>query len=212
MQEASKESISLTEEQSQISSQEFQQQGYCLLTSPLSSQLLGLMQTYTSFYTKFHPSYFVKVNNSLVRYGDLLFESTLLNIQGMAEQVAGLRLSPVFSVVQILPDQINLNEKFVISTSGVSALLNIGESLECTLEQGGKSKRLTLDIGEILFYAAKAIEFNALTSPARKNTLALFHYVDAQGEFSDWEFDKRSGIGTLMSRSEMEARIIELKG
>lgn len=209
------EGISLTEEQSQITSQEFRQQGYCILMPPLSSQLLGLMQNYTSFYTRFHSSYFVKVNDSLIRYGDLLFESTLTNIQPLIEQVSGRKLFPVFSIIQALPDQSIFGKMNCEDMPGIGVLLSVNPNNSNSLAfevQGEREARIALNSGELLIYDIEQVEVKGKEVSTGENTLGFFHYVNASGKFADRKFDKRPNIGALITRPEMEAKIRALKG
>lgn len=213
--QVSGERISLTEEQALISSGKFRQQGYCVFKAPLSPRLVGLMQNYISFYTRFHPSYFVKVDNSLIRYGDLLFESTLTNIQHLIEQASGRQLLPVFSIIQSLPDQESFGNINYGDTQGISALISINtcntDSLAFEI-QGGNGTSIPLNSGELLIYDTEKVELKGKEASSGENTVGLFHYVDTSGKFTDWKFDKRANIGTLISRPEMEAKIKTLKG
>ncbi|MCE7992573.1 MAG: hypothetical protein HEP71_11355 [Roseivirga sp.] len=173
------------------------------------------MQNYTSFYTKFHPSYFIKINDSLIRYGDFLFESTLTNIQHLIEQVSGRQLFPVFSIVQSVPDQASFGSINYKDTQGVSALLSINPAHTNSLAfeiQGESGIHLPLNSGELLIYDTEKVELKGKEASSGENTVGLFHYVDASGKFTDWKFDKRANIGTLISRPEMEAKIKTLKG
>ena len=62
-------------------------------------------------------------------------------------------------------------------------------------EESGKVTPYNLNVGDIILY--KGMEYNHWRESyqGNKHTQVFLMYVDVEGKYSDWKWDKREGLG-----------------
>jgi predicted 2-oxoglutarate/Fe(II)-dependent dioxygenase YbiX len=133
-------------------------------------------------------------------YGAAMFEKFLLELLPYFEKLSGKRLYPTYSYARLYKN----GEKLKIHTDReaceISATLTVGFDGEpWSIYMGDKNKenasKIDMDVGDAVLY--RGMEKHHWRKKFKGNWQAqiFLHYVDADGPYKEWKFDKRSDLG-----------------
>tara|TARA_B100001109_G_scaffold255628_1_gene259626 strand:- start:2722 stop:3366 length:645 start_codon:yes stop_codon:yes gene_type:complete len=190
-----------------IEKQMFKSQRFCKISNALSSETLCLLENYLNFQQKHNQDYFYKDNFAKGRYADYFCESILLELQPLMEEICAKSLFPTFSYLRIYSNGDTLKKHFdrqIAEYSGTMTLSYESDELwPIYVDNNGKSEANNLDKGDLLIYKGKELLHWREEFKGKKWIQCFFHYVDANGEYKDYKFDKRAEIGAPPQKTKM---------
>ena len=137
------------------------------------------------------------------RYCDAMGEALLMMVQPLLEKRIGVSLLPCYSFLRFYTPESRLPRHVDRPSCEISITLPIG-SYQCKpgnwpiwLESENRDIPVHLQPGEILVY--RGADVAHWREPLEKGLwLQLFlHYVDADGDYPDYVFDKRGRLGPV---------------
>ena len=137
------------------------------------------------------------VDNSAGYYAPVFLESLLIYIQPLVEETVSKTLYPTYSYGRIYykDNELKKHKDRGASEFGVSLCISKEINWPIYFEQNGEEKPYELNEGDLIIY--KGMEYNHWREPYKgnKHIQVFLMYVDASGMYSDWKWDKRTGIG-----------------
>ncbi len=179
----------------------FNVKGYWILRNVIEVQTLNIFFNYFFFREKNSMDFSSdsQVEGSKNCYADPLCESLLLELQPHLEKVTGKALLPTYSYIRIYgPGQV-LEKHRDRPSCEISATLTIGYEATTLwplfVESNGQKDKIELDKGDLLIYKGCEV-FHWREKFEGKFWLQIFlHFVDKNGKFAEWQYDKRKGLG-----------------
>jgi hypothetical protein len=189
----------------------FEEKKYLVVKNVLNTETVSLLQIQTQMLENVMcynyntiPALFPfgdkQTKNSFSYYGALFTDSLLLLLQPIMEQSIGRKLLPTYSYMRIYYKDGALEKHTDRPSCEFSATLCIkcdGETPWPIFFQDptGKEVSLTLKEGDMCIY--KGDELPHWREPCQydKHIQFFLHYVDANGKYSDFKFDKRPLLG-----------------
>ena len=188
----------------------FKENKYVVVRDALSKETISLLQHQSKmledvmcFYNNKLPDLFPfgdrQVTNSFSFYGALFTESLLLLLKPVMEQQLGIELYPTYSYMRIYYKDAALAKHTDRPSCEYSATLCI----QCNKENpwpiffhsNDNDSSLVLNQGDLCIY--KGDELLHWREPCLYNNHIQFflHFVDINGEYSDFKYDKRPALG-----------------
>jgi hypothetical protein len=139
-----------------------------------------------------------QVANALCSYGDPIMEGLLSKLLPTVEKASGLRLFPTYSYFRVYQSGDVLGRHTDRPSCEVSLSLCLGYEAPAPwpiLIEGPRGVvSVSLEAGDGLLY--RGIECLHWRSPFEGSRLVqtFLHYVDQQGPYSQWKFDKRPSL------------------
>jgi hypothetical protein len=138
------------------------------------------------------------VNNSFSLYSTLFGETLLVNLQPIIEKTVNASLFPAYSFSRIYYHGANLKKHTDRKSCQYSVSLcikNDGESWPLWLENKDKEKiPIKLNEGDMLIYKGNELPHWRDKYEGKRQIQIFLHYVDKNGDFSEYAFDKRKYI------------------
>lgn len=134
------------------------------------------------------------------RYADPLMEVILLNSKGAVEDIVGCELLPTYSYSRVYIEGDELERHLDRPSCEYSVTVNVaceGEPWPIWMQnRDGDPSKIILNPGDAVVYKGCDIHHwrNKMVH-ARVNAQFMLHYVDKNGPFADYQWDKRSGLG-----------------
>lgn len=142
-----------------------------------------------------------QIHNSHSQYADTLMESFLLYLHDIMEENTGLKLYPCYSYYRVYRPGAELKKHVDRPSCEISATI--------TLEYDYQNSKYKWPIfidgspflmspGDLVIYRGCEVEHwrDIFNAPTGSYHIQFFcHYVDANGPFTDYKFDKRPFIG-----------------
>ena len=183
------------------STEYFNEKGYWILRQAINPWTLELIFNYFFLREKNTFGLFDdnQVQGAKSAYADPLCESLLLHLQPVLEEIAGKKLFPTYSFARIYGHSSVLNKHRDRPSCEISATLTVGYQAPTLwpllIQLHGETVKVELDKGDLLLY--KGCELMHWREPFEGNYwLQVFlHYVDAEGKYAAWKYDKRKEIG-----------------
>lgn len=196
--------------------EQFTRSRYAVLRHVVSPQSAQLMTTYALMQQQ-SAGYYIPEDMfraAMGHYADGMSESLLLELQPVMEQATGLKLLPCYSFLRIYGPGAVLPRHLDRPSCEVSASLTLGFRAQTLWPLGvhadGEDKAVGLAPGDMLVYRGADVPHwrDAFTGEWWVQT--FLHYVDANGQFTDFKFDGRERIGpfdmkTMQRRFQREA-------
>jgi hypothetical protein len=132
-------------------------------------------------------------------FSDQLMEHVLRGVQPRIEELCGLKLDPTYSFFRIYRQGNSLQRHVDRPSCEVSISLNLGPPLDTPwplwIRGPLGESAVALAPGDAVIY--RGIECEHWREPLPGDHLAqvFLHYVDQNGPYRDWKFDKRPAIG-----------------
>ena len=184
--------------------EQFKTKGYCIVPSAISSELRDFITQYALFdeMQDFKPD-LTQVKGAHSKYADPAMESLLLLLHKIMEQNTGLTLSPTYSYYRVYRAGDILDPHVDRPSCEVSATLCFNYSYskdEYTWPIIMDSTIVDLLPGDMVIYRGCELThsrdmFNYTNDSW--HVQGFFHYVDANGPYADYKYDKRALIGEL---------------
>jgi len=142
-----------------------------------------------------------QVPNAHAKYGDSAMETLLLKMLPVIEENTGLELFPTYSFYRVY----RTGDILEPHTDRESCEISATVCLDYNYDQSKYTwpividgKKINMEPGDIVIYKGIVGEHSReLFSPPEENfhIQSFIHYVDKNGPFSEYKFDKRFGIG-----------------
>jgi hypothetical protein len=184
--------------------QQFNQKKFCRLPRIIPPHALALMFQ-ASVLNRHHEGYmeYDDKTKAFGRYCDAMGEALLMMIHPMLEKRIGISLLPCYSFLRFYTPESRLPRHIDRPSCEISATLPIGSyqsepaNWPIWVESEGNDLPVNLQLGEILAY--RGAEVTHWREPLQKGIwLQLFlHYVDADGDYTDYAFDQRERLGPV---------------
>lgn len=194
----------------------FARQGYVVLEHAISSSDASRYSAY-ALMNRQHPDYYKSEpeHSAMSRYGDVLGESLLRNLQPGIEAATGLQLLPCYSNLRIFTNGAVLAPHLDRPACEVSATLTIdahaAQSWPFWLQAGNENKAIVLPPGHLLVYRGSQLEHWRERLEGDYSIQLLLRYVSANGEHAYHRFDGRRGLGEPQNRVQQDACIVKRK-
>lgn len=190
----------------------FEKNKYCVVNSAISDELRDFITQYSLFdeMQNFQPekvfnsvwSVPPQVPNAHSKYADPVMETTLLHLQPIMEKNTGLKLLPTYSYFRVYRPGDDLKPHLDRPSCEISATLCFNYSYDKQKYKWPifmEGNRVELDPGDLVIYRGCELEhwreeFDIHDQDAW-HVQGFFHYVDANGPYSDWKYDKRNNLG-----------------
>jgi hypothetical protein len=182
----------------------FKNNKYCYVKNAISKDLCDISVNYTLFdeTNNFTPEVVgSQVPGAHSKHGDSLMESMLLYVLPIIEKNTGLKVFPTYSYYRVYRPGASLLPHKDRESCEISASLFLGrnyngESWKLYIEGSGYS----MEPGDMIIYRGTELnhyryEFEA---PEQSYHSQVFlHYVDQNGPYSEYKYDKRVGVGGI---------------
>jgi len=195
-------SLSLPKEKTSV--EEFNTQGYTVIRDVMPTDIGDLLTQYALFdeMQNFDPEQEGElVPTSHHKHADPAMESVLLKLQPIIEERTGKKLLPTYSYFRVYRNGHRLRPHLDRQSCEISATLCFN------FEYGGdydwplfiEKSAIFLNPGDMVIYKGCELEHgrNELKAPSEDawHVQGFFHYVDADGPYTEYKFDGRSSIG-----------------
>jgi hypothetical protein len=142
-----------------------------------------------------------QVPNAHSKYADPLMESLLVHSWQIIEQNTGLQLSPTYSYYRVYRNGDDLKPHKDRPSCEISATVFLGfqysKEYSWPIIMDGHS--IKMEPGDLVIYRGTELEHSReifdIGDQESFHVQTFIHYVDKNGPYSEWEFDKRIGIG-----------------
>lgn len=183
----------------------FKENKYVLVKNAISPEIVNLVSQYALIDEKndftLEEGANPQIHNSHSQYSDGLMESLLLELQPFMEKTTGLSLYPTYSYYRVYrPGAILVKHKdrpsCEISTTVTFNYDYKGADYKYPIFVEGTE--CNMNPGDLVVYRGCEVEHwrEEFTAPEGSYHVQVFlHYVDANGPYSDFKFDRRPFIG-----------------
>jgi hypothetical protein len=186
----------------------FKEKGYCIIKDAISHELRDFITQYALFdeMQDFNPDT-QQVVGAHSKYADPAMESMLLSLHKVMEENTGLTLFPTYSFYRVYRPGDVLTPHTDRPSCEISATMCFNYSYDDTkfnwpiFVDNGK---LILKPGDMAIYRGCDLkhwrdEFKHLDD-AVWHVQGFFHFVDADGPYTDYKYDKRNSVGEKKNR------------
>lgn len=192
----------------------FQTEGYEVVRGVLNQQLLDYMKIQFEIVRKNsyinynipdderHKHDFAdnQVNNSYAHYGPFLSETLLLMLQPLVEKTIGLNLYPCYTYARIYYNGSEMRIHKDRPSCEFSVTLCITEDDENPWPIYFRNRKqqdipIFTKPGDLVIYSGCELEHWREPYQGKEQMQAFLHYVNADGPYADWKYDKRSYLG-----------------
>lgn len=180
---------------------QFKQSKYTVLRGVVSAQSAQLMTSYAMLQQQW-PNYYQPEDVFRAahgRYADAMSETLLLELLPAMERATGLKLLPCYSYLRIYGPGAVLPRHLDRPSCEISASLALGLQAPSLWPLGvqadGQDKPIGLAPGDMLVYRGADVPHWRDPFQGEWCVQAFLHYVDANGQYTDFRFDGRERIG-----------------
>lgn len=180
---------------------QFQRSGYAVAPAVLNPESAFLMANY-ALMQQHWPNYYEFEKNfgsAVGRYADAISETLLLQLMPVVEQVTGLKLLPCYSYLRIYGQGAELHKHLDRPSCEVSTSLTLGFKAPAIwplcVNAEGEDRAISLAPGDMLVYRGADVPHWREPFQGEFWVQTFLHYVDANGQYTDFKFDGRERIG-----------------
>jgi SEC-C motif len=179
---------------------QFQHSGYTVAPAVLSPQSAFLAAQY-ALMQQHWPNYYEFEDHfgAVGRYADVFSETLLLQLKPLIEQVTGLQLLPCYSFLRIYGKHAILQKHVDRPSCEISASLTLGFKASglwpIWVTANGEDREISLQPGDMLVYRGAEVAHWREPFQGEFWVQTFLHYVDANGQYTDFKFDGRERIG-----------------
>jgi hypothetical protein len=184
--------------------EDFQKNGYCIVKSAVSEELIKFITQYALFdeMQNFTPDT-SQVVGAHAKYADPAMESMLLHLHQLMETNTGISLHPTYSFYRVYRP----GDELVKHRDRPSC------EISCTIcfeyEYADKNyvwpiflngNAVTLGPGDLVIYKGCDLDHwreKFKGSDADWHVQGFLHYVDINGPYADFKYDRRSSVGEI---------------
>lgn len=185
----------------------FQKNGYCVVKSAVSFELIDFITQYAlfdemqDFQAEGEKN---QVPDAHSKYGDPAMETLLARLHKIMEENTGLALYPTYSYYRIYRNGNELKKHIDRPACEISCTLCFNYSYDDEEYQWPifmDGNPVSLKPGDLVIYRGMELEHWREPFDIDKenswHVQGFFHYVDKNGPYTDHKFDKRESIGYL---------------
>lgn len=196
--------------QNDMSVKEFNEKGYTLVKNALNKELRDVITQYALFdeMQDFNADD-SQVVGAHSKYADPAMEAILLHLHPLMEKETGLSLYPTYSFYRVYRNGDILHPHTDRPSCEISTTVCFNYSYDDSkytwpiIMDGNK---VEMSPGDIVIYRGIDLEHarEEFTPPNPEedwHVQAFLHYVNVNGENSEWKFDKRESIGHLKNEN-----------
>jgi hypothetical protein len=188
---------------------EFGKKGYCIVRSAISDELRDFVTQALLFdeSQKFIPGVFgedPQVPGAYASYANAITETVLLHMHELMEKSTGLKLFPTYSYYRVYRNGAELVKHTDRESCEISCTLCFNYSYDDSKFNWpiyiGNDFAADLKPGDMLIYRGKDLphwRYKLDHSEDVWHVQGFFHYVNADGPYSDFKFDQREQIGII---------------
>ena len=141
-----------------------------------------------------------QVPHSFPQYGHHAFESLMLVIQPKVEEVTGLTLYPCYTYARAMYEGAIMLKHKDRPSCQYSVTMCIDEDKDCEYpiymeNYAGEVNEVYLAPGDMIVYNGTELNHWRERYTGKRQIQAFLHYVDANGQYADYKFDKRPILG-----------------
>jgi hypothetical protein len=191
---------------------DFQKNGYFVVKNALHPQTLELLKTEFNMLRKCdmvckgydeNTRYITaddQVKNSFWWYGAYCFESTMLILQNQIEEIIGKELYPCYTYARIMYKGAEMLKHKDRPSCQYSATICIDQDIENEYplfieNYAGEVSSIILQPGDMIVYNGTELSHWREEYQGNGHMQAFIHYVDRNGPYADYKFDKRKTLG-----------------
>jgi tryptophan halogenase len=188
----------------------FKSNGYCVVKSAISPEIRDLATQYALFdeMQDFTPDT-MQVKAAHSKYADPMMETILLQLQPILEKYTGLTLLPTYSFYRVYRNGDELVSHTDRPSCEISATICFNysysdEEYSWPIYMNGNP--VGLMPGDMVIYRGCDLDhWRAPMAPPGDDwqVQAFFHFVDANGPYTEYKFDKRESIGEERSKDKI---------
>lgn len=185
----------------------FKKDGYVHLENLISTELRDFVTQYALFdeIQNFHPegdNGGICVPNAHYKYADPAMETLLIVLHPLMEEYTDLKLYPTYSYFRIYRKGDILKKHTDRESCEISCSLCFNYSYDDVIYNNPfiiDEKKVNLKPGDCVIYKGRELEHQRPPIDAKDDedwlVQGFFHYVDANGRYTEHKFDKRDMIG-----------------
>jgi hypothetical protein len=171
---------------------------YKIVDNFLSAEELLLLKKYCFFKHRSNQSKFdscINDNADTYFHTDYLMESLLLAKQNLVEKESGLNLFPTYSYWRMYTKFADLKKHKDRPSCEISLTVQISsDGTDWPIYMDGKE--IILKDGQAALYLGREVEHWREEFKGDYQAQCFLHYVNSNGEFSNYKFDNRLDVGT----------------
>jgi hypothetical protein len=198
--------------------EQFKTKGYVYIKNAIDDSLVNLVSNYSLIDEQQNYSLeegpHCQIHNSHSSYGDPLMESLLLQMLPLMEENTGLTLHPTYSYYRVYRPGAELLSHTDRPSCEVSTTITFKFDYR---EQNDlyswpiymEGNVCNMNPGDLVIYRGCDLEHwrDKFTAPEGSYHIQAFlHYVDANGPFSDYKWDRRPSIGFLKTSKKTQIK------
>lgn len=186
---------------------QFDECGYMVVRNLLSRRLLDISLRYYLSHVKVPDYYNVSEDErALDRYADALSEAFIPEIQSVIEQRIGRKLIPTYSFARIYTTESRLTKHVDRDACEISATMTVGYKnakglWPIFLSHAEREVPVELDVGDALIYRGRDLPHWRHPLESGFWCQLFFHFVEADGAFTEHRFDGRGRLGPYQRQS-----------
>lgn len=181
---------------------DFQKNGYVLIKGFYDAQAVNTISQYLEYSLKRHPENNTSgdENSSVGWYADPLMEVVLKNSLPDVESATGLKLYPTYSFARVYQKGDELKphvDRRSCEISVTSHIATVGKSWPIWMKVSGKEPVVHyLEPGDACIYkGCEVVHWREKAVDTDINVQVMLHYVDQNGPYSGFKFDRRVSLG-----------------
>jgi len=187
-----------------MSIKEFNEKGYTLIRNVLNEELRDVITQYALFdeMQDFTP-YDFQVPRAHSKYADPAMEAMLLHLHPLMEKETGLSLYPTYSFYRVYRNGDILEPHTDRYSCEISTTVCFNYSYDDSVYTWPiiiNGNKIDMNPGDIAIYRGIDLEHSReifLPPNSDWHVQGFFHYVDSNGPYSSFKYDKRENIGFL---------------
>lgn len=183
----------------------FEEHGYQIVKNAISKETARLAELEFSLLRHNRPDS-IHINDPLIEnafywYGSLVSESITMMLQPKVESITGLQLYPTYSFGRIYDNKATMKKHTDRPSCEYSATLTISVDQNAEswpikfINRDGQEKSIHLDVGDMCVYKGIELEHWRDEYSGTSQTQFFLHYVDQNGPYADFKYDKRQMLG-----------------
>lgn len=186
---------------------DFKENGYVLAKDVINEELRDLITQYALFeeIQNFSPD-IKQAIGSHSKYSDSLMETMLLKLQDVVEEYTDIEVYPTYSFYRVYRNGAILHNHTDRPSCEISvtACFNYSyDDSEYTWPIIMDGKEINMKPGDIVIYRGIDLEHSRDTFDppgADWHVQSFLHYVDINGPYKEWKYDKREFVGTTANK------------
>lgn len=185
---------------------DYKKNGFVVVRNRFSQDVLNLINlqlrilrdgcyTLTENKNKFEDD---QVKNSFTWYSPLCCEALLVSLQKDYEEILDKSLYPCYSYMRIMYGGAEMKKHKDRESCQYSATICLYEDIPYPIfieDRKGNKHEVHLDPGDLLFYRGTQLNHWREVYTGKEHIQTFVHYVDVNGPFSDFKYDKRKYLG-----------------